>query len=114
MKRRAPLRVLWTHHKPTLFLLMLALLAILFFSGRFLVHWVYWHDHRDQPGEIEPWMTVGVIAHSWHRPPESIAVLIGNPEDIRRKTLEEIARDQNRPVEDLIAELTAFLQRSAE
>ncbi|MBR9653387.1 hypothetical protein [Thalassovita aquimarina] len=110
MKRPAPLRILWDHHKPTLALLVLALAVALFFASRFVLHWVYWHDQRATHPDLEPWMTVGFIAHSWHRPPESVAVLIGNPDDLRRKSLEDIAKDQNRPVEDLIAELTALLE----
>ncbi|MDX1780656.1 MAG: hypothetical protein R3256_04980 [Thalassovita sp.] len=104
---------MWTHHKPTLFVLVLALLAVLFFSTRFVVHWVYWNDQRHLNPDIEAWMTVGYVARAWHTPPETLAELIGKPEDIRRKTLEEIARDQNRPVADVIADLTGFLQRSA-
>lgn len=111
MKRPAPLRILWDHHKPTLFLLGLALVMALFFATRFAVHWVYWNDQRNYHTEIEPWMTIGFVARSWHRAPESVALLIGNPDDLHRKTLEEIAQDQGRPVEDLIADLTTALEQ---
>lgn len=111
MKRPAPLRILWDHHKPTLALLALALAVALFFAVRFMVHWVYWQDQRGARPDLEPWMTVGFIAHAWHQPPESIALLIGDPDKLHRKSLEDIARDQGRPVEDLIAELTAALSK---
>ena len=112
MKRPTPLRLLWHHHKPTLLLLLLALAVALFFATRFVLHWIYWHDQRSIRADLEPWMTIGFIARSWQRDPQSIALLLGNPDDLRRKTLEEIARDQGRPLEELIAELTAALEKS--
>ena len=114
MKRPAPLRVLWDHHKPTMILLGLALVVALFFSVRFMLHWVYWQDHRHLRPDIEPWMTVGYVAHAWHAGRLVLANVLGQPEDIRRKTLEEIAHDQNRPVAALISELSAFLEKDAQ
>ncbi|CUH62605.1 hypothetical protein TG4357_00202 [Thalassovita gelatinovora] len=114
MKRPAPLHVLWEHHKPTMILLGLALVLAVFFTVRFTLHWVYWQDHRNLRPDIEPWMTVGYVAHAWHTPALDLATLLGQPEDIRRKTLEEIAHEQNRPVAELIAELNAVLEKVAQ
>jgi hypothetical protein len=65
----------------------------------------YWHEHRDEP--IHGWMTVGYVAHSYHVPPYVLYQALGiqrEPHD--RRPLREIAREQNRTVE----ELTVVLQ----
>jgi hypothetical protein len=65
----------------------------------------YWREHRDEP--VRGWMTVGYVAHSYHVPPHVLYEALGierEPHD--RRPLREIAREQNRTVE----ELTVVLQ----
>ncbi|MGH1354203.1 MAG: hypothetical protein ACRBBS_03885 [Thalassovita sp.] len=109
MKRPAPLRFLWDHHKPTLLLLVLALAVALFFALRFVGHALYWHDLRDANPPIEPWMTPGFIARSWDVPRQDLAQILSTADLQNRPTLAEIAKAQGRPTEDLIAELTVWL-----
>ena len=35
---------------------------------------VYWRQHADEP--IQPWMTIGFVAHSYHVPPPVLATAI--------------------------------------
>lgn len=109
MKRPAPLRVLWQHHKPTLLLTVVALSVALFFALRFVVHAVHWQQVRDTQPPIEPWMTPRYIATAWHIPQDQLTAILGQTDLSRRPSLAKIAKAQGRPVEDLIAELSLFL-----
>ncbi|WP_319823527.1 hypothetical protein [Thalassovita sp.] len=109
MKRPAPFRVLWTHHRTALLLTGLALVIALVFAAKLAMQVAHWNDARTvQP---EPWMTPGYVARSWRHPPEDILAALGLPEPPRRRvTLSEIADLQGRPVEAVIADLLVFLQ----
>ena len=109
MKHPAPLRVLWAHHKPTLLLLVVALVFALFFAARFVLHVAYWHQMQGTRPQIEEWMTPRYIAKAWHIPPDDIRAALHLPDDTRRQTLEDIAKSQGRPVEALLSDLTVFL-----
>lgn len=109
MKRPAPLRVLWQHHKPTLLLTVFALAVALFFALRFVVHAVHWQQVRGTHPPIEPWMTPRYIATAWHVPQDQLMAILGQADLPRRPSLTEIAQAQGRPVEDLIADLSLFL-----
>jgi hypothetical protein len=85
-------------------LFLLALLVTALFGVRTVRRAVYWRNHRDEP--IRAWMNVHYVAHSYRVPPHVLYKAIGlppGPPD--RRPLREIARAQNRSVEDLIAEL---------
>ena len=69
---------------------------------------VGWHaSHMRWATEpIRPWMSVPFIAHTHHVPAERLFSAIGvqpHPED--RRPLRRIARDESRPVADLIRDL---------
>lgn len=62
---------------------------------------------------VRPWMTVPYIARSRHVPPETLyAALRLTPEFRDRRTLGRIARQQGRPVHDVIADIEAAIARA--
>lgn len=112
MKRPAPFRVLWTHHRTALLLTGLALAIALVFAAKLTIHLVYWNNtHAVRP---EPWMTPGYVARSWRQHPEDIRSALGVAQDARRLSLSDIAELQGRPVEAVIADLLVFLQTQAQ
>lgn len=64
----------------------------------------YWRQHRDEP--IAGWMRIGYVANSYHVPPPVLNQAIGLPAEARdRRPLSKIAESQNRPFEELKADL---------
>ena len=60
--------------------------------------------HQDEP--IRPWMTLPYIAHSYRVPPSTLYAALGLPERPRdRRPLTVIAREQQRPLTAVIADL---------
>lgn len=87
---------------------LVALSAAIFFGVRLLVHAVYWASHRNEP--IEEWMWIGYVARSHGISPEKLQAALGLPPERRdRRTLGEIARQQNRSLEDIRALLEATI-----
>ena len=87
----------------------LALGATGFFAIRFVVHAIYWSQHREEP--IVSWMTVGYVARSYEVPPELLQEALGiTPGERDRRTLAEIAAEQGRDFEAL---RTALLEAIA-
>jgi hypothetical protein len=85
-------------------LFLLALVGTGLFATRTVRRAIYWHTHRDEP--IRPWMSVPYVSHSYRVPPYVLYQSIGlQPQPRDRRPLREIAREQNRPVEDLIKQL---------
>jgi hypothetical protein len=64
---------------------------------------IYWREHRDEP--IREWMTVGYVAHSYHVPAHVLysALNLPNTKPHDRRPLREIAREQNRSMNDVRA-----------
>ena len=74
------------------------------FAARAFRRAAYWHEHRDET--IRAWMSVGYVAHSYHVPPPVLYHAIGiEPTLHDRRPLREIAAQQHRSVDLLIAEL---------
>ncbi len=95
-------------------LLLLLFLVAVFATGLFAVRAVrralYWQYHRDET--ISPWMSVHYVARSYRVPPHVLYRAIGTePQPRDRRPLREIAREQNRPVDDLINELQEAIKR---
>lgn len=87
---------------------LLACALTLFFAGRFVVHTVYWANHRDE--EVRAWMTVGYVARSWGLDGREIDTLAGLPPPEvkgRPQPLSEIAADRGVPVSDIVAGVEA-------
>jgi hypothetical protein len=96
-------------------LMLILFLATLIVAGLFGVRAirraVYWSIHRDVP--VRAWMTVPYVAHSYRVPPHVLYDALGinpaRPHD--KRTLRVIARDENRPVEEIISELQQAIAR---
>ena len=93
-------------------LVLLAFLLVVSFTGFFAVRTaqraIYWHYHQDEP--IRSWMNVGYIAHSYHVPPHVLYQALGLPhKPPDKRPIRDIARAQNRSVEDVIAVLQSAI-----
>ena len=101
LKRMKNLR--W-HQWLVLLVFVLAVVVTGFFAVSTVRRAIYWSNHRDEP--IRPWMSVRYVSRSYRVPPHVLYQAIGlAPVAHDRRPLREIAREQNRPVETLIAEL---------
>jgi len=92
---------------------VLALGAALFFLARTVILAAYWMDpaHHAQP--VEPWMTPGYIAHSWHVPPEIVARAMAPDGKLpRHMTVEEVARSRGEDPAAVIARIEAAIAQS--
>jgi hypothetical protein len=70
----------------------------------------YAHRMRWENEPIRPWMSVPFIAHTHHVPPEILYRAIGLPPYVRdRRPLRAIAREEQRPVDDLVRDLEKAL-----
>jgi hypothetical protein len=89
----------------------LAALGTGLFATRAVRRAIYWQTHRDEP--IKPWMSVRYVARSYRVPPHVLYQAIGlEPQPRDRRPLREIAREQNRSVEELIAELQEAIKHA--
>lgn len=87
-----------------LIVFLLAVAATGLFAVRGVRRAIYWRAHRDEP--IRPWMSVRYVSRSYRVPPHVLYEAIRlEPIPRDRRPLREIAREQNRPVEDLIKDL---------
>ena len=89
-------------------LVVAAFVVVVLFTGVFAVRTVrraiYWHYHQDE--QIRPWMSLGYIAHSYRVPPWVLHRALGlptKPGRPDRRPIREIAREQNRSVNEVIA-----------
>jgi hypothetical protein len=86
-------------------LLVLALVLVVAATGLFAVRTVrragYWRQHRDET--IRPWMNLGYIAHSYRVPPWVLHQALGLPLKPDRRPIRDIAREQGRSVDEVIA-----------
>jgi hypothetical protein len=71
---------------------------------------VYWHYHQDEP--IRGWMTMGYVAHSYHVPPVVLHQALGLPEKPDRRPLREIAKAQNRSMDEITTALLGAIARA--
>ena len=105
------MRKLGWHQWVLLLLFLGALVVTGLFAVRAVRRAVYWHNHRDE--QIRPWMSVNYVARSFRVPPHLLYQAIGQmPVPHDRRPLREIAREQNRPVEELIQELQEAIVRA--
>ncbi|WP_295076174.1 hypothetical protein [Tabrizicola sp.] len=91
---------------------LMACAVTLFFAGRLVFFTAYWATHSEMP--VEPWMTVGYVARSWGVEPRQLDAEAGLPlPEVKGhpQPLAEIARDRRVPVETVIAEVEAALDR---
>lgn len=95
-------------------LLIVALIMVSLFTVNFAVrafhHGRRFRERTDEP--IQPWMNVPYISRAYRVPPQVVAAAIGlTPQQRDRRPLQEIAREQGRTAETLIAEIMAAIQR---
>lgn len=97
--------------RPVLSVVFLAsLLAMLVFGGRMGLQAIYFADptHRDQV--IEPWMTPRYVAMSYRVPRKvMVEALDLEPGAGPPRSIAQIARDRDLPVDRLIAEITSAI-----
>ncbi|MGA3023849.1 MAG: hypothetical protein ABSF98_03660 [Bryobacteraceae bacterium] len=85
-------------------LALLAAVSALFIFGYRAARHARYLRWEDQP--IHPWMSVPFVAHTHHVPREILFAAIGiEPREHDRRPLRTIARQQKRPVEDVIRDL---------
>jgi hypothetical protein len=98
--------------------LILALAFILAIALTFVFGYRAGHQARLIRRENEPihgWMSIPFIAHAHHVPPEVLYQAIGvKPQPKDHRPLRRIAREQKRPVEQIIQDLNAALKAARE
>jgi hypothetical protein len=90
------------------FVLAIAIVFVFGYRAGRHAHLMRWAN-----SPIRPWMSVPFVAHSHHVPVEPLFDAIGvqpNPRD--RRSLRRIAREKNRPVEDLVRQIDAAIART--
>ena len=90
---------------------LLATLVMLAFAGSFAVRLVYWQIHAEE--DVQAWMTVGYVGHSWGIKPLLIDETAGLPPPVdgHPLTLQEIADQRGVPVSAIISEVEAALEK---
>ncbi|GAA3873650.1 hypothetical protein [Celeribacter arenosi] len=98
------LRRFWRAAPIATVVLVLSIAMAGFFTVRSLAFWFYWHGAESRQQPIEPWMTPGYIAHSWHVPPEIVLEAVGAPMPPPKgpMNLIDIAHLRDVPVETLV------------
>lgn len=92
-----------------------ALALVVLFTGLFAVRTfrraIYWRMHRDEV--IRPWMSLPYVAHSYRVPPHVLydALKLEHPPHDRRP-IRQIAKEQNRSVNDVIKTLSDAIGRA--
>jgi len=100
------MRKIWRTHPYLLGGFALAVLVTVFFATRFVVQTVYWSNPENQNQQVQPWMTVGYVARSWHLDVHEIDALAGLPRpDGHPLTLIEIARVRGVPVAEVVKQV---------
>lgn len=95
-------------------LLIVALVLVSLFTVNFAVrafhHGRRLHERTDE--QIQPWMNVPYISRAYDVPPHIVAGAIGLTLEQRdRRPLQEIAKEQGRSTNTLIADIMAAIQR---
>jgi hypothetical protein len=103
---------LWRKRPMLVSAFLLAVALTLFFGVRLVRHTLYWADPAHHNEAIQPWMTVGYIAKSWHLDGPEIDALahLPGPKDYGHPPpLSEIAKDRGVPVAKVIKEVEAAI-----
>jgi hypothetical protein len=94
---------LWETQRLAVILFAIASGLALFFAGQMISRTIYWADPAHIRVLPEPWMTPGYVARSWDVTRAEMGIILDTPEPAQKgHTLEEIAEDQGRDVEDLM------------
>lgn len=109
-KLLASLRLLWAHHKPTMILMAAACVAAIFFAVQFAFDHKHYRGRPPERPEVEAWMTIRYVAHAYNHGPRDIREAIGYRDEARKLSFQDIAAQQGRSAEALIADLNLFLE----
>src|SRR5882724_737181 len=91
--------------------LALVVLATGVFAVRTVQRAMYWRAHRDEA--IRPWMSVPYVAHSYRVPPHVLYQALGIPlQPHDRRPIKQIAREQNRSVDEVTSILQDAINRA--
>jgi hypothetical protein len=87
---------------------------VVLLTGLFAVRTVrramYWRAHREEV--IRPWMSIPYIAHSYRVPRHVLYQALGIPSQPHdRRPLKQIAREQNRSVDEVISAVQDAITR---
>ena len=94
--------------RPIMTWLMIAALALAaafttYHVVRSVRAFLFWHQHADEP--IQPWMTIGFVAHSYHVPPPVLHHALDLPPPRDHRSLARIAAGKGVPYTVLRARL---------
>ena len=89
----------------------LALLIMLVFAASFAWRLAYWQMHAEV--QVQPWMTIGYVGHSWGLKPTLIdeTAQLPLPVNGHPYTLQEIADQRGVPVSSVIADVEAAVAK---
>ena len=88
----------------------LIVLVTTLFAVRTIRRAIYWRIHRDEV--IRPWMSIPYVAHSYQVPPRVLYDALNlTPQPHDRRPLRELAREENKPVAEVIQTLQAEIAR---
>ncbi len=105
---KAAAKTLWKRHKFMVIGFTLAMAVSIFLLVRLGFNVAYWSQHKNV--EIEGWMPLGYIAHSYDVEVEVVLEAVGLDEIPRQRiTLDEVARIKGVPVSELEQRLTVVL-----
>lgn len=90
-------------------ILLVALLAALFFAARLTVYTIRWSDPARRDVPVAGWMTPGYVANSWEIPRDLVFETLGLAEP-RKITLEDLAAEKGMPLEKLIDQIKASIE----
>lgn len=103
------IRQLWQNNRLLLIAFTVAAALTLFFAIRTAAFFIYWSNHQNV--EIEGWMTIGYVAHSYRVPPPELQKAMGyDPHRPERRPLGRIARDTGEPLPRLIARVERAIE----
>lgn len=89
---KARLATFWREHRFVFIGFVAAALLTIFFTIKIIGGVIYWSQHRN--AELEPWMSIGYIAHSYRVPPRVLAdALALTRDEAKHKPIGEIAED---------------------
>lgn len=102
-------RHLWRNNRLLLIAFTVAAALTLFFAIRTAAFFIYWSNHQNV--EIEGWMTIGYVAHSYRLPPEELQKALGyDPRKPERRPLGRIAQETGEPLPELIVRVEAAIE----
>jgi hypothetical protein len=96
-------------------IVLAALALVILVTGLFAVRTVrramFWRTHREEV--IRPWMSIPYVAHSYRVPPHVLYQALGiPPQPHDRRPLKQIAREQNRSVDEVTSVLQDAITRT--